>query len=172
MYYPFFSNDWDLKLLAWYLNFITLKHTNGILQILDKSRRHVECQNVRGAWLHIASTKVINIGSSQITYSVPKIKFGEIKNLLDVLTQYKILGFCRLGWNRMKFYQTKTWDIMTENQISVDCRFYWEYPHTGQWIFEILKGIATTICRINNLVNWVRVSLSSPAFRQKLDFMY
>jgi hypothetical protein len=27
------------------------------------------------------------------------------------------------------------------------------YPHTGQWIFEILKGIATTIYGINNLVN-------------------
>ncbi len=26
-----------------------------------------------------------------------KIKFGEIKNLLDVLTQYEILVFCRLG---------------------------------------------------------------------------
>ena len=26
-----------------------------------------------------------------------KIKFGEIQNLLDVLTQYEILEFCRLG---------------------------------------------------------------------------
>ena len=30
-----------------------------------------------------------------------RIKFGEIKNLLDVLTQYEILGFCRLGLNRL-----------------------------------------------------------------------
>ena len=51
-----------------------------------------------------------------------KIKFGEIKNLLDMLTQYEILEFCRLDWNRMKFYQTKTWDIMTENQISSNYR--------------------------------------------------
>ena len=35
------------------------------------------------------------------------VEFGEIKNLLDVLTQYEILGFCRLGLNRLKFYRTK-----------------------------------------------------------------
>jgi len=45
---------------------------------------------------------------------IPKIKFGEIKNLLDVLTKYKVLGFCRLGLNRMKFYRTKTWGIFME----------------------------------------------------------
>jgi hypothetical protein len=48
------------------------------------------------------------------------VEFGRTENLLDVLTQYEILGFCRLGLNRLKFYRIKTWDIMTENQISVD----------------------------------------------------
>ena len=28
------------------------------------------------------------------------VDFEEIKNLLDVLTQYEILGFCRLGLNQ------------------------------------------------------------------------
>ncbi len=46
------------------------------------------------------------------------VEFGETKNLLDVLAQYEILGFCRLGLNRMKFYRTKTLDILTESQIS------------------------------------------------------
>jgi hypothetical protein len=27
------------------------------------------------------------------------VEFGEIKNLLDVLTQYEILGVCRFGLN-------------------------------------------------------------------------
>jgi len=40
-------------------------------------------------------TNMKNFSLSKIVGSVPKIKFGEIKNLLDVLTQYKILGFCR-----------------------------------------------------------------------------
>jgi hypothetical protein len=40
--------------------------------------------------------------------------------LLDVLTKYAILVFFRLGLNRLKFYRTKTWDIMTKNQISAD----------------------------------------------------
>jgi hypothetical protein len=48
------------------------------------------------------------------------VEFGRTENLLDVLTQYEILGFCRLGLNRLKFYRIKTWDIMTENQISAD----------------------------------------------------
>jgi hypothetical protein len=44
------------------------------------------------------------------------VKFRETKNLMNVLTQYEILGFCRLGVNRLKFYRTKTWAIMTEFQ--------------------------------------------------------
>lgn len=51
------------------------------------------------------------------------VEFGETKNLLDVLTQYEIFGFCRLGLNRLIFYRTKTWDIKTENQISTEWRF-------------------------------------------------
>jgi hypothetical protein len=50
------------------------------------------------------------------------MEFEGTENLLDVLTQYEILGFCRLGLNRLKFYRTKTWDIMTENQIPAGCR--------------------------------------------------
>ena len=38
------------------------------------------------------------------------VKFGGGENLLDVLTQYETLEFCRLGLNRRKFYGTKTWD--------------------------------------------------------------
>jgi hypothetical protein len=38
-----------------------------------------------------------------------KLEIGGTKNLFDVLTQYEILGFCRLGLNRRKFYRTKAW---------------------------------------------------------------
>jgi hypothetical protein len=51
------------------------------------------------------------------------VEFGRTENLSDVLTQYEILGFCKLGLNRLKFYRIKIWDIMTENQISAGCRF-------------------------------------------------
>ena len=39
---------------------------------------------------------------------VPYVKFGGTENLLDVLMQYEILGFCRLGLDRRKFYRAKT----------------------------------------------------------------
>jgi len=42
------------------------------------------------------------------------VEFGEIKNLLDVLTQYEFLGVCRFGLNWVKFYRTKTWDILPD----------------------------------------------------------
>ncbi|MFC1577886.1 hypothetical protein ACFL36_02630 [Thermodesulfobacteriota bacterium] len=46
----------------------------------------------------IMHTQVFNIlQAPKLGISCLKIKFGEIKNLLDVLTQYEILGFCRLG---------------------------------------------------------------------------
>jgi hypothetical protein len=48
------------------------------------------------------------------------VEFLRAEILLGVLTKYKILGFCGLGLNRLKFYQTKTWDIMSKNQISAD----------------------------------------------------
>ncbi len=32
------------------------------------------------------------------------LKFAEVQNILDVLMKYEILGFCRLGLNRSKFY--------------------------------------------------------------------
>jgi hypothetical protein len=53
--------------------------------------------------------------SAQIVDVVPMVKFRETKNMMNVLMQYEILGFCRLGVNRLKFYHTKTWDIMTES---------------------------------------------------------
>ncbi len=68
-------------------------------------------------------TNTKNFSFAIIVSYVPKVEFGATENLLDVLTKYEILGFCRLGLNRLKFYQTKTWDILTENQISAGCRF-------------------------------------------------
>ena len=62
------------------------------------------------------------------------VKSGRIENLLDVLTKYVTLGFCRLGLNRLKFYRTKTWDIMTKNQISANYRY-----------IEIIKGSAIVV---------------------------
>ena len=49
---------------------------------------------------------------------IPMMEFGEIKNLLDVLTKYGILEFCRLGFNRMKFSRTKLSHTILENQLS------------------------------------------------------
>ena len=48
------------------------------------------------------------------------VKFGGPENWLDVLTKYEILGLCGLGLNRLKFYRTKIWDIMSKNQISAN----------------------------------------------------
>jgi len=39
---------------------------------------------------------------------LPDLKVGLAEFSLDVLMQYEFLGFCRLGLNRMKFYETKT----------------------------------------------------------------
>ncbi|MDX2502441.1 MAG: hypothetical protein QNL14_18310, partial [Deltaproteobacteria bacterium] len=41
------------------------------------------------------------------------VEFGEMKNLMDVLTQYEIWGFCRLGLDRLKFYRTNIFDKAT-----------------------------------------------------------
>jgi hypothetical protein len=41
---------------------------------------------------------------AQLEMSCLKVKFGGVENLFDVLTQYKILGFCRLGFNRRELY--------------------------------------------------------------------
>jgi len=48
------------------------------------------------------------------------VKFGKTENLLDLLTQFEIWGFYGLGLNRLKFYRTKIWDIMSKNQISAN----------------------------------------------------
>ncbi len=61
--------------------------------------------------------------------------------MLDVLTQYEILRFCRLGLNQMKFYRTKTWDILTENQISAGCRSIENATGRSKSVFYIaIKG--------------------------------
>jgi hypothetical protein len=36
------------------------------------------------------------------------VKSGRTENLLGVVTQYEILGFCRLALNQRKFYPPKT----------------------------------------------------------------
>jgi len=46
------------------------------------------------------------------------VKFRITENFLGVLTQYEIFGFRCLGLIRLKSCLRKTWDIMTENQIS------------------------------------------------------
>jgi hypothetical protein len=48
------------------------------------------------------------------------MEFGLTENLFDVLTKNEILGFCGLGLNRLKFYRTEIWDIMSKNQISAN----------------------------------------------------
>jgi len=35
------------------------------------------------------------------------VKFGRAENLLDMVTQYEILGFYRLGLNRLKYFRPK-----------------------------------------------------------------
>jgi hypothetical protein len=49
------------------------------------------------------------------------VEFGDTENLLDVLEQYEILGFGRLGLIQLKFYRTKSLDISTNNQILANC---------------------------------------------------
>ena len=63
------------------------------------------------------------------------------ENLLDVLKKYYILGFRRLGSNRLKFYRTETLDTLdtlTGNQISLKLCFI-EYPEFVQ-ICDMLEN--------------------------------
>ena len=46
------------------------------------------------------------------------VEFGRTENLLDVLTQYEIFGFCRLGFNWRKFYRTGTLNILIDDSPS------------------------------------------------------
>jgi len=39
------------------------------------------------------------------------------------VTPFEISAFCRLALNMPKFYRTKTWDIVTEKQISADYQY-------------------------------------------------
>jgi hypothetical protein len=51
------------------------------------------------------------------------VKFRWIENILDVLKKYEILGFFKMDLNRLNYYQIKTWDLMTETQISAGYRY-------------------------------------------------
>jgi hypothetical protein len=42
------------------------------------------------------------------------MEFGGIRNSLDVMTQYEILGFCELGLNRLKFCRTMGYHVKKE----------------------------------------------------------
>jgi len=49
------------------------------------------------------------------------MKFGRAENLLDMLTEYENLRFYILGLNWRKLYQTGTWDILIDKQMSANC---------------------------------------------------
>jgi hypothetical protein len=51
------------------------------------------------------------------------VKFGGGENLLDVLTQYETLEFCRLGLNREGILPNQNLGYFPENQISAGRRF-------------------------------------------------
>jgi len=51
------------------------------------------------------------------------VKFGGGENLLDVLTQYETLQFCRLGLNREGILPNQNLGYFPENQISAGRRF-------------------------------------------------
>jgi hypothetical protein len=88
---------------------------------------HPRCSSsTRWVRLHKALTKVINFDLSKSGGFVPKLKFGETENLIGVLTQYEILGFCRLALIRLKFYRTKIFvnDISGTNTLSAVVNSY------------------------------------------------
>jgi len=70
--------------------------------------KNPETVEVKGRDLIMGIPKVLSIDSEEIRiiqqiWTSPKLwisclmmKFGRVKNLLDVLTQYEILEFCRL----------------------------------------------------------------------------
>ena len=51
------------------------------------------------------------------------VKYRRIQNLLDVLTQYETLEFCRLGLNREGILPNRNLGYFPENQISAGRRF-------------------------------------------------
>ena len=51
------------------------------------------------------------------------VKFGRTENLLDVLTQYETLEFCRLGLNWKEILPNQNLGHLPENQISAGRRF-------------------------------------------------
>jgi hypothetical protein len=52
------------------------------------------------------------------------LKFTVVQNILDIQMKYKILGFCRLGFNRRKFVRTNTLGILTEYQLSARAEIF------------------------------------------------
>jgi hypothetical protein len=58
-------------------------------------RTHSGRQDSHKSWieeLEISSANIINLGLSQIRYTVPMLKFRRAENLLGVITKYEISG--------------------------------------------------------------------------------
>jgi len=93
----------------------------GLSQISEKF--NIWC--LQGCWIIVFYVYLVLEKKfvKKISISCLMVEFERIENLGDLLTQYEILGFCRLDLNPLKFYWTKTWNIMTENQISANSRY-------------------------------------------------
>jgi hypothetical protein len=63
---------------------------------------------------------------------------------VDSVPEAEIWGFCRLGSNRLKFYRTKTLDIMTENQKSAGYRFIENKQNYGKVVISIRSELNLT----------------------------
>ena len=91
----------------------------------------IQTSSLHSNWRRSLTTYYIGKGNqfpfarTEIVCSVPDLEFGRTENLLDVLTQYKILGFCGLILNRLKFYHIKTWDIMSKTKYQL-VEIYWK----------------------------------------------
>ena len=63
-----------------------------------------------------------------------KISFNEVpdylrnESLLDVLTQYEILGFCGLGLNRLKFCRIKSSDMCPTSRVLMVTHLFPQFP--------------------------------------------
>ena len=68
--------------------------------------------SVQNGFLHIPSGNQIFVGTPK-SRTCLSVKSGGTENFLDVLSQYAISEFCRLGLNRRKLYRSKTWYILT-----------------------------------------------------------
>ena len=91
-------------------------------QILRISKPSTTCHSPRLSILWTTYGNLMVFTIVWIVDFVPMVKFGRNENLFDVLMQYEISRFCRLGLNRLNYYRIEIWDIITENQISLSCR--------------------------------------------------